>query len=721
MAVIFLKIVNMSITATWLALAIMLLRLVLKKIPKWIICVLWGFVAVRLLIPFSFESVWSLVPSTETIPVDFIFLEEPKIDSGFEIVDEVINPIVLESVKPNAQTGVSSAKNWIDIATYIWIAGIGVMLIYAGVSFYLIKRKLREAVKIDQDSKLRIWICDHVSSAFILGVFYPRIYLSSDLAEEDMEYVIAHERAHLQRLDHIWKPFGFALLSIYWFNPILWIAYILLCRDIEFACDEKVIKQLDVQVKKRYSETLLRCSVSRRMITICPLAFGDVSVKERVRSVLNYRKPKFWIIVMAVVICVGIALGLMTNPLKPEIQAEKPETQGDTFGNQGETPEIPSEKIAIQDKNVERFLRSAVVRHYTSEQTGENFIAADWEVLKVEEKNQQITVFLRVLCEEYSYNSAEDVLKVERRANTPTMITIDKNDNAYVLAEYWVPESTKVDESSIKDKFPSDLWDVVMDDQGAMEEQTKSCLAQAQAYYMPPHDDYMNLDVAKKNYPACFELNVIKDGLGIYVWQTSEGSYACGVLEGRNHAITTEEMLLLLEQSFSLEMMYVILTETYYKEWMELEVIPYSMTQSRYIEDVSEEDYKELCVYLGFERIEEIWKEKDEERIEFTENLKKQQELMQLEMQFAAEREELKKEQAEESMRIHQELETKKKALEAEMDAELSRVNEAYAEKLKELSRTMDEKMEQLDAETQAKIEESKRQEQDQIQSLDEE
>jgi len=195
-------------------------------------------------------------------------------------------------------------KKWIILAIIV------AMVLYTVVSYFRIHRKVREAVPYQEN----IWLCDHIDTPFILGVVRPRIYLPSNMNEQDIEYVIAHEKAHLKRHDHWWKPLGFLLLTVYWFNPILWIAYILLCKDIELACDEKVIKDMGTEIKKPYSEALINCSVPRKMISACPLAFGEVGVKGRVKSVLNYKKPAFWIIVVAVVASIVVAVCFLTNP-----------------------------------------------------------------------------------------------------------------------------------------------------------------------------------------------------------------------------------------------------------------------------------------------------------------------------------------------------------------------------------------------------------------------
>ncbi len=310
MSALFLKLLNMSITASWLVLAVVLLRLLLKKAPKAIRCALWILVGIRLILPFSFESVLSLVPSAQTVPQEIVYSSSPAINSGITVINHAINPILSQSFATDPAQSVNPIQTVTAIASYIWIAGVAVMLIYCAVSYFLLRRKTREAV----ESEKGIFICDRIDSPFILGVIRPRIYLPCGIDVSDSEYVIAHERAHLKRFDHLWKPLGFALLSIYWFNPVIWAAYVLLCRDIELACDEKVIREMGVEIKKPYSEALINCSLPRYRISACPLAFGEVGVEKRIRSVLNYKKPAFWIIVLAVIVSIVAAVCLLTDP-----------------------------------------------------------------------------------------------------------------------------------------------------------------------------------------------------------------------------------------------------------------------------------------------------------------------------------------------------------------------------------------------------------------------
>ena len=310
MEAVFLKLVNMSITASWLALAVIVLRLLLKRTPKFINVIMWALVGIRLVFPFSVESVLSLIPSTETFPDTFTYAAHPQINSGIDSLNTVINPVISQALAPQGLTSANPTQIFSFIASVIWIAGMIAMLLYTVISYVTIRRKVREAAFLREN----IRICDRIGSPFILGIIRPLIYLPSSINEDDMEYVIAHENAHLRRRDHIWKPLGFLILTVYWFNPILWIAYILLCRDIELACDEKVIREMGSDIKKPYSNALINCSVTRRTVAACPLAFGETGVKGRIKSVLNYRKPAFWVITVAIIACIILAVTFLTDP-----------------------------------------------------------------------------------------------------------------------------------------------------------------------------------------------------------------------------------------------------------------------------------------------------------------------------------------------------------------------------------------------------------------------
>lgn len=310
----FLKILNMSITAGWLILAILLLRVLFCKMPKYISVLMWALVGLRLICPFSFESGLSLIPSAKTIPQDIVYSSEPAIQSGIPVVNNMINGIMAESFAPNPAESVNPLQVVVGISSVIWIVGMCIMVLYAVTSAWKVKKSTREAVWWKEN----IWICDQVKSPFIFGLIRPRIYIPSNLEEQDVSHVIIHEKAHLKRKDHWWKPFGFLLLTLYWFHPLCWSGYVMLCRDIELACDEKVLRDMNLDEKKSYANALINCSISKKMITACPLAFGEVGVKTRVKSILNYKKPAFWVVLAGIVICGFLVISFMTNPVKEQ-------------------------------------------------------------------------------------------------------------------------------------------------------------------------------------------------------------------------------------------------------------------------------------------------------------------------------------------------------------------------------------------------------------------
>lgn len=311
---VFLKLLNMSITAGWLILVVMVLRIVLKRAPKWIVCLLWGLVAVRLVCPVSLESIFSLVPSSETVRQEAVFSESPAIDSGIRLVDNAVNPVLRESLAPEPGESVNPLQVWLFTASVLWAAGAGAMLLYAGASCGRLRRRLRTAVRLEEP----VYLSEFVDTPFVFGVFRPRIYLPVRMSEGMREPVIAHEKAHLARRDHLWKILGYLLLAVYWFQPLCWAAYALFCKDMELACDERVIRDYNVTQKRVYSEALLECSMRRRTVSACPLAFGEVGVKDRIRTVVNYKKPAFWAMLAAVAACVVAAVCFLTDPVRGE-------------------------------------------------------------------------------------------------------------------------------------------------------------------------------------------------------------------------------------------------------------------------------------------------------------------------------------------------------------------------------------------------------------------
>lgn len=307
---VFLKLVNLSISASWLILAVLVLRFVLKKAPKWVMPLLWGVVALRLVCLFSIESALSLIPSAETIPSEIVTETREPVLYEQATLDIVTNPTLPSAAE--VPVGVSRQQAQVDFNIYsvLWLAGMAALLVHALVSAGRLKRKLATAILLRDN----IYESEFVDSPFVFGVVKPNIYLPMHMDEGTAAYVIAHEHAHLARRDHWWKVLGYLVLALHWFNPLVWVAYILFCRDIELACDEKVVKGLDGAARADYSQALLSCAAPKRAVAACPLAFGEGNIKTRVKSALHYKKPAFWVAAAAVLAVVIVAVCFLTNP-----------------------------------------------------------------------------------------------------------------------------------------------------------------------------------------------------------------------------------------------------------------------------------------------------------------------------------------------------------------------------------------------------------------------
>ena len=312
---IFTKMLNMSLSAGILVIAVIFLRIILRKIPKKYICVLWALVAISLVCPANIPSqlsVFNLLSANNGADGKVEYFrynektEKPKLTFS-------VPTIVDDNASPDSITvGLHTSSVYLPAIVYIWMAGAAIMLLYSIISYLYLKGQVSASIP----GKDNVYICDEIKSPFILGIVSPRVYLPSGMSEDVRDNVIAHERAHLERRDNLWKPFGYILLAVYWFNPVMWAAYVLFCRDIEAACDERVIRNMDKDGRINYSEALLACAVHRVRITVCPLAFGENAVKGRVKRVLNYRKPGFWVGILSAVICIAAALVFLTSPSK---------------------------------------------------------------------------------------------------------------------------------------------------------------------------------------------------------------------------------------------------------------------------------------------------------------------------------------------------------------------------------------------------------------------
>ena len=353
MADLFLKVVNLSICASWLIAACIVVRFLLKKTSKGMRMLLWGLVAFRLICPVTLESVFSLIPRSvsngdmitewtngtvtsasrdwdQTAATNEVRIESLNNESGYhesiwkEPVkegDTIGHDLVLGNeavVEPN-----TIRDTIVPILAYVWVMGIAVLCTYGIAGYRSLHSRVQTAVRVHSN----IYMSEFVTSPFVLGIRKPKIYLPYSIQERELVYVVAHERAHIKRKDHWWMPLAFLLLSVHWFNPFMWVAYMLTCRDIELACDERVIKELQVEQRADYSQALLSCSVLHRMMFACPVAFGGVGVKERVKNVINYRNPSVWMKMISVVVIAAIAVCFFTAPVAAQ----------DTSGNATET------------------------------------------------------------------------------------------------------------------------------------------------------------------------------------------------------------------------------------------------------------------------------------------------------------------------------------------------------------------------------------------------
>lgn len=323
MADVFIKTLNMGIAASWLILAVVVLRVILKRAPKRFRLLLWAAVGLRLVLPVSIESAMSLVPSAQTLPEGVMYAAAPELNTGIAVLNDAINPAFTAAFAPEPAASANPLQVLLTVASVIWLAGAAAMLLWALVSWLRLRRRVAEAVRLEGN----VFESERVASPFVLGLIRPRIYLPFGLDEGAREQVLTHERAHIARGDHVIKPLGWLILAVYWYNPLVWLAYALFCRDIELACDERVIRRLPVSGRADYSQALLDLSRPHHGVGACPLAFGESAVKGRVKSVLMYKRPAFWLIMLAAVLCIGAAVCFLTDPKAEDdsVQTDSPD------------------------------------------------------------------------------------------------------------------------------------------------------------------------------------------------------------------------------------------------------------------------------------------------------------------------------------------------------------------------------------------------------------
>ncbi len=420
MTELFLTVVNMSITASILLAVVLLLRLLLRRAPKWICLLLWAMVAVRLVIPVTPESSLSLLPKTDWIAervspaeeeLSFLSVPEDYVPEGEWEIDE---NLVFTAYRIDAPAIRAEREHCLLlIASAVWLVGIAAMLAYMAVGYFRVYRRIRS----DREVRGNIWICRGIASPFLFGVFRPRICLPSDMNEACAVHVIAHEQAHLRRLDHWWKTLGFLVLSLHWFNPFVWLGYILLCRDIELACDEKAVRDMDEGARADYSQALLDASVKRSVFSACPLAFGEVDVRTRIKSVLGYRKPAVWAIGTAALVCIVAALCFLTNPItvrNPWVRAYVPGEENIIGQVNREKYEGISEDFAI---GADKYGRAVFKDPHKAFDTMKRLYAEGLALIQEEKKLAPISHYNYVLYKKFGWQVTSGTPEAQSQAN----------------------------------------------------------------------------------------------------------------------------------------------------------------------------------------------------------------------------------------------------------------------------------------------------------------
>lgn len=520
MSELFLKIVNMSISASWVVVAVLALRFCLKKAPKWVNVLLWGIAAVRMVFPFSIESVLSLIPSAETISPTIMMEQSPSVQTGVPALNHVINPVISGSFTPAPGESANPLQIWIPVLTGIWLFGIAALFLYSAVSYWRLRRKVCEAVIL----RGNIYQSEKVCSPFVLGIIKPKIYLPYHMDSREMDHVIAHEQTHIRRKDHWWKPLGFLLLTTHWFNPLMWLSYILLCRDIELACDEKVIKKMSNEQRADYTQALVACSVDRRLIAACPLAFGEIGVKARVKSVMNYKKPAFWIVLASVIVCAVIAVCFLTNPIG---------FQFDVSAN------------------------TIVSANHFDMRNADDPVAIEMTPAQISELNSRLA-------------GIKNCKRSDKYAGlTPGyQISAQMQDGSYIrISGYSLSDNTMVDIEQNGKRY-------AVSDREFQEYLSRICAGGdvSAAFDLQP---------LRAQYPEYFDLDA-STGLDVYVWQMAPDSYYFGLLpHTASPRDSTAQELLALRGASSEQMRYIL--AAYALDPDDIHVIPWQNPVSSYI------------------------------------------------------------------------------------------------------------------------------------------
>ena len=313
---VFLRVFNVAVTAGWIVPACLLLRVILRgRLPGWVRCALWSVVGIRLLLPFSLESIFSLIPSAQTVPPTITTAPMPQVNVGVPPVDAVINPVISQTMAPKPQASVNPMQVVLSVGTVVWLVGVAVMLLVLLVNGW----RLRRILQIRRLEEKGVYVCDGIPTAFVMGVLRPVIYIPSNLDPQDREYVLAHERMHIRRGDHIGKLLGTLLLAVYWFHPLLWVAYAMYSRDVEMACDEAVLNHFGEAHAAPYALALVNCVEQQmRAKKSSSASFGESDIKERVRHMMKYKKPKLWVTLASIALIAVTAICFLTSPVSAE-------------------------------------------------------------------------------------------------------------------------------------------------------------------------------------------------------------------------------------------------------------------------------------------------------------------------------------------------------------------------------------------------------------------
>lgn len=462
MTELFLSFVNRSITAGWMILPVLCLRWCLRNFrSKDLICILWGLVGLRLALPFSLPTPFSLVPSAQTIPTDIMYASSPAIDTGLSTLNQTVNPMLSTSFSPDPATSANPLQILLALAALIWVIGIALFALYALISLLRLRHRLAEAVPVGEN----VWVCDHIASPFLLGLIHPRIYLPSSLDPQTAASVIAHEHAHLMRRDSIWKAVGFVLLALYWFHPLVWVAYVLFCRDMELACDARATRDFSPAERKTYAEALLACSLPHAGRSFCPLAFGEIGVKSRIRALLQGKKPSHLLVVVTISIIAILAVCFLTDPV----------------------PSDPSESSTSALALTDEVISDAILTHYNAHST-EDLLCTESHIplLTTYRQNDdgslKVTAYLMVLYLELARDG--DWFREQSGSHIPTALTFHvQPDGSCTLTEYWEPGDGSLYAPEVRTRFPEDIAERALDTQRYIDEQMKACYDQAIAYW----------------------------------------------------------------------------------------------------------------------------------------------------------------------------------------------------------------------------------------------